>query len=243
LPAQSTSDWSIASYSHEPDEDEIAVLQELYVEAAKRAVQAGFDIVYVYGSHGVLPVQFLSRFYNKRTDKYGGSFENRAHFWIETIEKVKEGIADDAAVCVRLSVDEIMGPDGVEAKEDGIRFVELATSQGHVDLRDLNLSTFSEWGEDVGSSRFYKTNHQAPFARHFKQAVKVSVINVGRLTSPDDMVQVIESGQAHIIGGARPSIADPFIPKKIEEGCVEDIRECIGCNICISRWERGAALV
>ncbi len=242
-PTQSTSDWSIASYSHEPDEDEIAELQEMYVEAAKRAVQAGFDIVYVYGSHGVLPVQFLSRFYNKRSDKYGGSFENRARFWIETIEKVKEGVGDDAAICVRLSVDQIMGPDGVEAEEDGIRFVELATSQGHVDLWDLNLSTFSEWGEDAGSSRFYKTNHQAPFTRHFKQAAKVPVINVGRLTSPDDMVQVIESGQADIIGGARPSIADPFLPKKIEEGCIEDIRECIGCNICISRWERGAALV
>jgi len=79
-PTQSTSDWSIASYSHEADEYEIAELQNRYVEATKRAVQAGFDIVYVYGSHGVLPVQFLSRFYNKRTDKYGGSFESRARF-------------------------------------------------------------------------------------------------------------------------------------------------------------------
>ncbi|SVE11684.1 uncharacterized protein METZ01_LOCUS464538, partial [marine metagenome] len=71
-PTQSTSDWSIATYSHEPDEAEIVELQDMYVEASKRAVQAGFDIVYVYGSHGVLPVQFLSRFFNRRTDKYGG---------------------------------------------------------------------------------------------------------------------------------------------------------------------------
>ena len=76
-----------------------------------------------------------------------------------------------------------------------------------------------------------------------KSVAKAPVINVGRFTSPDDMVQVIESGQADIIGGARPSIADPFLPKKIEEGRLDDIRECIGCNICISRWERGAALV
>ena len=242
-PTQSTSDWSIATYSHEADEYEIAELQDRYVEAAKRAVQAGFDIVYVYGSHGVLPVQFLSRFHNNRTDKYGGSFENRARFWMETIEKVKHGINDDAALCVRISVDQVMGPDGVQAQDDGIKFVELATERGLVDLWDLNISTFAEWGEDAGPSRFYKSNHQAPFTRGFKEAANVPVINVGRFTSPDDMAQVINSGQADIIGAARPSIADPFLPRKIDEGRTDDIRECIGCNICISRWERGAAMV
>jgi dimethylamine/trimethylamine dehydrogenase len=242
-PTQSTSDWSIASYSHEADEREIAELQNMYVEAAKRAVQAGFDIVYVYGSHGVLPVQFLSKFFNKRTDKYGGSFENRARFWLETIEKVKTAIGHEAAICVRISVDQIMGPDGVQAGEDGIGFVELATQRGLVDLWDVNVSTFSEWGEDAGPSRFYKTNHQAPFTRHIKSVAKAPVINVGRFTSPDDMIEVIASGQADIIGAARPSIADPFLPRKIDEGRVEDIRECIGCNICISRWERGASMV
>ena len=231
-PTQSTSDWSIATYSHEADEYEIAELQDRYVEAAKRAVQAGFDIVYVYGSHGVLPVQFLSRFHNNRTDKYGGSFENRARFWMETIEKVKHGINDDAALCVRISVDQVMGPDGVQAQDDGIKFVKLATERGLVDLWDLNISTFAEWGEDAGPSRFYKSNHQAPFTRGFKEAANVPVINVGRFTSPDDMAQVINSGQADIIGAARPSIADPFLPRKIDEGRTDDIRECIGCNIC-----------
>jgi dimethylamine/trimethylamine dehydrogenase len=105
------------------------------------------------------------------------------------------------------------------------------------------LSTFAEWGEDAGPSRFYKSNHQEPFTRGFKDAANVPVINVGRFTSPDDMAQVITSGQADIIGAARPSIADPFLPRKIDEGRTEDIRECIGCNICISRWERGAAMV
>ena len=242
-PTQSTSDWSIATYSHEPDEAEIIELQDMYVEAAKRAVQAGFDIVYVYGSHGVLPVQFLSRFYNRRTDKYGGSFENRARFWLETIEKVKEAVGHESAIAVRISIDQIMGPEGIQAEDEGIGFVELATRQGLVDLWDVNVATFSEWGEDAGPARFYKTNHQAPFTKHVKSVAKAPVINVGRFTSPDDMIQVINSGQADIIGGARPSIADPFLPKKIEEGRLDDIRECIGCNICISRWERGAPLV
>ena len=150
---------------------------------------------------------------------------------METIEKVKQGVNDDAAVCVRISVDQVMGPDGVQAQDDGINFVELATERGLVDLWDLNLSTFAEWGEDAGPSRFYKSNHQEPFTRGFKDAANVPVINVGRFTSPDDMAQVITSGQADIIGAARPSIADPFLPRKIDEGRTEDIRECIGCNI------------
>ena len=69
------------------------------------------------------------------------------------------------------------------------------------------------------------------------------MVNTGRFTSPDEMVDVIKSGQCDFIGAARPSIADPFLPNKIYEGRNEDIRECIGCNICISRWERGAPLI
>ncbi|MEE9301366.1 MAG: FAD-dependent oxidoreductase, partial [Alphaproteobacteria bacterium] len=147
------------------------------------------------------------------------------------------------AIACRISVDQMMGPDGIEASEDPVRFAELAEKEGVVDIWDVNVCDFMEWGEDAGPSRFYKANHQAPFTKFIRQATKAPVINVGRLTSPDDMAEVIRSGQADIIGAARPSIADPFLPKKIEEGRNEDIRECIGCNICISRWERGTLLV
>ena len=74
---------------------------------------------------------------------------------METIEKVKHGINDIAAVCERISVDQAMGPDGVQAQNGGIKFVELATERGLVDLWELNLITFAEWGEDAGPSRFY----------------------------------------------------------------------------------------
>ncbi len=242
-PVQAASNWALSSYAHEADEQDILDLQQLYVEAAKRGVQAGFDIVYVYGSHGVLPAQFLSPFTNKRTDKYGGSIENRARFWLEALEKVKTAVGHEAAVAVRISVDQVMGVEGIQSHEEGVKFVELATEQGLVDLWDLNLSIFDEWGEDAGPSRFYKANHQAPFTKHIKGAAKAPVINVGRFTSPDDMVNVITSGQADIIGSARASVADPFLPNKINEGCTDDIRECIGCNICISKWERGTSLI
>jgi len=241
-PGQFITPYTPGRAGHEADEDEIEDQLTRYVEAAKRALDAGFDVIYCYGSHGVLPFQFLSKFYNKRTDKYGGSFENRARFWLELVERTRRVIEGQAALCVRLSMDQLIGPDGLEAKDDGIRFVELATRQGLVDVWDINISDQFEWGEDAGPSRFYKSNHQAPFVREVKRVAKAPVINVGRLTSPDDMVEIIRSGQADIIGAARPSIADPFLPKKIEEGRTEDIRECIGCNICISGWERGARI-
>lgn len=238
-PTQIASEYEHLTYPREADEDDIRDLISMYVEAAKRAERAGFDIIYVYGAHSYLPLQFLSKFYNKRTDKYGGSLENRARFWIETLAAVKRAVGDRCAIATRFAIDTLYGPDGVEVGEDGLKFVELATKEGLVDLWDVNIGDIAEWGEDAGPSRFYKANHQAPWVKDVKRIAKAPVLGVGRVTSPDDMVKIISSGQADIIGAARPSIADPFLPKKIEEGRLEDIRECIGCNICISRWEVG----
>ncbi len=238
-----TADYARGAYSHVCDDDDIREIQQIYVDAAKRAVQAGFDIAYVMGSHSTIAMHFLSPLTNKRTDGYGGSLENRARFWLETLEKAKTAVGDECAVAVRLAVDQVMGSDGIQAHEEGVQFVELASREGLVDLWDVNICDFLEWGEDAGPSRFYKANHQAPFTKHIRAAAKAPVLNVGRFTSPDDMADAINSGQIDIIGAARPSVSDPFLPNKIDEGRVEDIRECIGCNICISRWERGAPLI
>jgi dimethylamine/trimethylamine dehydrogenase len=239
----SSSDWMMGATSHAMDIDDIKRYQNSYAEASKRAVQAGFDVIYMMGAGGFLPEQFLSKFYNKRSDDYGGSFENRARFWIETLEVMKEAVGDDAAIATRMSATHYLGADGIQPEDEAVRFVELATKEGLVDLWDVITSIFYEWGEHAGSSRFYKSNHEAPFTKVVKDVAKVPVVNIGRFTSPDDMAEIVRSGQCDIIGTARPSIADPYLPKKIEEGRTEDIRECIGCNVCISRWERGAPLI
>ncbi len=237
------SEVALQTYAHEADSDEIRALIERYAEAAKRARDAGFDIVYAYGSHRALPVQFLSPRFNRRTDEYGGSFENRARFWIETLAALKAAVGESCAIVARISIDQLLGPEGIEIFEDGFRFVEYAEAEGLVDLWDVNITKIMEWAEDAGPSRFYKANHQAPWVKHVKTVAKQPVLCVGRLTSPDDMAAIVASGQADIIGAARPSIADPFLPKKIEEGRLAEIRECIGCNVCISRWERGSLMV
>ena len=233
---------TVSAYGRYMSLDEIRRVQDLYATAALRAVEAGCDFVYVYGSHMQLPLAFLSALRNTRTDAYGGSFENRARFWRETIEKVRQAAGDKLAIGTRIAIDTLEGPAGIETNGDGVRFVEHVDEL--VDFWDLTIGT-QEWGDNAGPSRFFPTNHQAPFTSPVKAGNHTNkpVIGVGRFTDPDVMVEVIESGLYDIIGAARPSIADPFLPKKIEEGRLDEIRECIGCNECVARWEIGGPIV
>jgi dimethylamine/trimethylamine dehydrogenase len=182
-------------------------------------------------------LQFLSKYYNKRTDKYGGSIENRARFWIETLEKVRNAVGKDCAIATRFAVDTLYGDAGVEVERDGVAFAKLADPL--VDLWDIDVGDIAEWGEDAGPSRFYQQGHQVPWTKIIKQVVTKPVLGVGRFTDPEKMTEIVTKKYADIIGAARPSISDPWLPKKIEEGRYDDIRVCIGCNVCISRWEIG----
>lgn len=198
--------------------------------AALRAKQAGYDIVYIYAAHGMgMPQHFLSRRHNRRTDEYGGSFENRARLMKEMIEVTKDAVGDTCAVAVRFGIEELLGPDGITAKEDGRALVEYLGELP--DLWDVNLS---DWSNDSVSSRFSSEGHQAEYICEVKQLTSKPVVGVGRYTSPDSMVSIVKKGLVDFVGAARPSIADPFLPNKINENRLDEIRECIGCNICVS---------
>ena len=175
-PSQISSDLDSVVVPKTMELADIRRAQGEWVAAAKRARGAGFDIIYVYGSHTYLPTQFLSPVYNRRTDAYGGSFENRARFWLEAIELVKQAVGDDVAIAVRIAAD-TLELSGVPI-EEGLEFIRAADPM-------------------------------------------------------DDLWDVV-------IGAARPSISDPFLPEKIEQGRYDEIRECIGCNACYSRsiWGR-----
>src|SRR5207247_8351500 len=103
-PSQLASDYHPFVVPKAMELSDIRRVREDWVRAATLSRDAGYDIVYVYGGHSYLPLQFLSPFYNKRTDEYGGSLENRARFWIETIEQVREAVGDDCAIAGRISV-------------------------------------------------------------------------------------------------------------------------------------------
>lgn len=203
--------------------------------AALRAKKAGYDIVYVYAAHDLaLPMQFLSPRHNQRTDEYGGSIDNRARLLREMIEVTRDAVGETCAVAVRLSVDELSGLDGITADREGRQVIE---SLGEIpDLWDVNVS---DWANDSRSSRFGKEGWQEPYVRFVKSVTSKPVVGVGRFTSPDAMASQVRRGILDLIGAARPSIADPFLPRKIEEGRPEDIRECIGCNYCVKTANHG----
>jgi len=230
-PSQLPSNLFAMTTPRELDFDDIVRVQDAYVAAALRARDAGFDIVYVYGAHGYLPVQFLSPFSNRRTDAYGGSLENRARFWLEALEKVRAAVGGDCAVAVRVGVD----PEGIVGAgiDDVVSFVRLA--EDLVDLWDVNTSTISQPWLDMRPSRLAPQGYQREWQRQVKAATSKPVVGVSRFTNPDVMAEAIRRGDLDAIGAARPVIADPFLPRKVDEGRLDEIRECIGCNVCISQ--------
>ena len=197
-------------------------------EAALRAKRAGFDIVYVYAGHDYLPFQFLSRRSNDRSDEYGGSLENRVRLLREMLEDTKEAIGESCAVALRLAVDELHGPQGITSDGEGRDVVAMLAELP--DLWDVNVA--GSLGNDSKSSRFSVEGFQETYVSFVKGLTTKPVVSVGRFTSPDTMVSQIKRGIQDFIGAARPSIADPFLPNKIKEGREDEIRECIGCNMC-----------
>ena len=220
------------------DKQDIADVRKWHRAAARRARDIGFDIVYVYASHMMgLPGDFITERVNRRTDEYGGVIENRARLLRELIEDTKEEIGSDCAVAVRFGVDEGIGDAGYTCSGDGRRVVEMLAELP--DLWDVNVQNINL---DVMTARFADEGWQEPFTAFVKQVTTKPVVAVGRYTSPDRMVSLIRNGLVDLIGAARPSIADPFLPKKIEEGRIDDIRECIGCNMCLSMQYMGGAI-
>ena len=212
------------------DKEDIRNIRKWHRNAAIRAKKAGFDIVYCYAGHDLsLPMHFLLKRYNNRTDEYGGSLENRVRFLRELIEDTKDAIGDTCGVALRLAVDELMGEDGLTYQGEGHDIVAMLAELP--DLWDVNVSS---WKNDSATSRFKKEGYQEQYIGFVKSMTTKPVVAVGRYTSPDSMVSVIKRGVMDLIGSARPSISDPFLPEKIKEDRLEDIRECIGCNICAS---------
>ncbi len=210
------------------DLDEIASFRRWHRDAALRARQAGFDIVYVYAGHEYLPFQFLSPRFNHRRDSYGGNFENRARLLRELIEDTREAVGDDCAVAVRLAIDEFHGDGGITCEGEGRRVIEYLGELP--DLWDIALG--GGFGNDSCSSRFSTEGFQEKYVAEVKSLTSRPVVSVGRFTSPDTMAGQIRRGVQDFIGAARPSIADPFLPNKINQGLEDQVRECIGCNIC-----------
>ena len=212
---------------------DIEIFREMYRAAARRALAAGFDIVYVYANHGYLLHNFLNPEFNQRCDEYGGLIENRVRLLQEVIHDVGEVIAGRAALAVRFSL-----PRDSDQDEQGL----IPAFKLVAELPDLWDITASDYNHEMGSSRFIKEAANQALVAKVKSMTSKPVVSVGRFTSPDTMLKQITSGVQDFIGAARPSIADPFLPEKIAAGRFDDIRECIGCNICYAHNSLGVPI-
>jgi dimethylamine/trimethylamine dehydrogenase len=209
---------------------DIKTFRQWHVDAALRAKKAGYDIIYTYAAHGTMTLlyQFLLSRYNTRTDEYGGSLDNRVRLLREVLTDLKDAVGDSCAVALRFAVDELLGNEGMSQSEAQDIVGTLAELP---DLWDVNVAA---WHNDSLPSRFGNEGSQQSYIEFVKKLTSKPVVGVGRFTSPDTMVSQIKNGVIDLIGAARPSIADPFLPNKINEGREDEIRECIGCNMCTS---------
>jgi dimethylamine/trimethylamine dehydrogenase len=217
----------------EMDTADIREYRAWHRAAALRAKEAGFDIVYVYAAHTYLLAQFLDPVINQRRDEYGGRLENRLRLLREVLEETKEAVGQSCAVAVRIEVDDEDG-DGEEERRAMLEMIRH--------LPDLFDVTIADYYQEMGVSRFVKEGSIEPFIAHVRALTGKPVVSVGRFTSPETMLDQVKRGVLDLIGAARPSIADPFLPLKIREGRFEDIRECIGCNICYASDVRAVPL-
>ncbi len=217
------------------DKEDIRELKRWHVEAAVRAQRAGFDIVYVYACHWYLLKEFLNPS-NQRSDEYGGSLENRVRLLRELIEETKEAVGDTCAVAVRFAASS-GGPDDDQDTAEPRAVVELLA-----DLPDLWDITVHDYSHEMGSSRFVQEGSLEATVSWVKEVTNKPVVSVGRFTSPETMLRLVRQGVIDLVGAARPSIADPFLPQKISEGREDDIRECIGCNICYAGDQTGTPI-
>ena len=219
--------------------EEIKDIMKSWQLAAEIATAAGFDAIEVHGHVGYIIDQFLSPLWNKRKDEYGGSPENRARFAIEVLEAIKRGAGKDMPVIYRISMDHQI--PGGRTLEDSIELLRILDDNG-VDAFDVDCGCYEH--EDLVYPTFYRGDACMQYVcETARKATDKPIMNAGNHT-PETALKLVESGLADFAMFGRPLIADPYLPKKLMENRVEDVRPCIRCNEeCIGRiWGRFSKL-
>lgn len=218
----------------------IEEIQAGYASAARRLRDAGLDGVEVVASHGYLPAQFLNPRVNLRTDRYGGSPENRLRFLRETIAAIRDAVGREPVVGLRISIDEIT-PEGL-TPEDVLPALAVLDGDGLIDYVSVvagTSATLAGSGHIVPPMTMPNA-YTAPLAARAKAVVSVPVIVAGRINQPQEAERILELGQADACAMTRALISDPLLPMKAAEGRTDEIRACVGCNqACIGHFHAG----
>ncbi len=215
------------------DED-IERVANCYADAAVLCQKAGIDMVLVHGGHGWLLGQFMSPTMNHRTDKWGGSLENRMRFPLLVIEKIRKACKNNMLIEYRMSGSEII--EGGYGIEEGIKMAEIL--DGKADIIHVSAGVHEDPDAFVVThpSMFIEHGCNVHLAAEIKKHVKTPVATVGGLNDPDMMEQIIASGQADIVEIARQSICDPYFPEKAFSGRKDDITKCCRCFTCFYNY-------
>ncbi|MGI5937102.1 MAG: FAD-dependent oxidoreductase [Oscillospiraceae bacterium] len=219
-------------------EEDMEIIADRFAEAAWLLKTAGYDMCLIHGGHGWLLGQFLSPLYNRRTDEYGGSLENRARFPIMVIDRVRQKVGPDFLIEYRFSCSEEI--EGGLTKEEGIAFAKMIDDK--VDILHVSCGLDIE---DAQAVRLHPTMFLPHGVNvHYAQAVKAAgvkspVIAVGAISDPEMAEEILESGKADIVAMARALIADPEFPEKARTGRAKEIRPCLRCLDCLTGMHTG----
>jgi 2,4-dienoyl-CoA reductase-like NADH-dependent reductase (Old Yellow Enzyme family)/thioredoxin reductase len=211
-------------------------LVEKFGDAAERAVAAGFELIEIHGAHGYLVNQFLSRFSNIRDDEYGGDIQGRTRFAREVVEEIRRRVGESFPISFKISAQEFC-PNGLTVQES-IQVLKPIVEAG-VDVVQVSAGNDAtpEW---IAQPMFMKQACLADSAEKIREALRIPVMAVGRINDPVLADEIITKGKADLVCIGRGLLADPEMPKKAEEGRIEDIRTCIACNTCMeSIFRRG----
>lgn len=205
-----------------------------YGNVAQLAKRAGFEMLMIHGGHGWLLNQFLSPYFNQRTDEYGGSLENRCRFVIEVLKCVREAVGSKFPIEFRISGSELF--DGGYDLAEGIRIAQQI--EPYIDLLHVSAGTYQKGFGDTHPSMFKEHGCNVYLAAEIKKHVSIPVATIGGLNSPKQMEEIIAEGKADIVYMARALLADPFLPRKVTENREEEIVKCLRCFTCMA--ERAA---
>lgn len=221
--------------------EEIRTIISQFGDTALRAKKAGFDGIEVHAGHGYLLAEFLSPYSNKRSDEYGGSFENRIRIVREVIADIREKTGRDFPVTIRFSVIEDLegGRDIAESRVLALEFEDMG-----FDAISVSSGIYSTYSKGIVSTMYVAHAWLTDFAAEIKKLVSIPVIVANRINEPKMANTLIKMGKTDFVAMGRASLADPFLPKKAREGHLEDIRYCIGClQGCIYRTDPVTCLV
>lgn len=230
LPVWGPSAIPSVAYGEIPKEMEIEDIRELIEGFAITAVnmrEAGFDGVQIHAAHSYLIGQFLSPYYNHRTDEYGGDEEGRCRLLFEVINRVRSALGNDFVVGVRFSGDEFL-PGGLSL-DDMKRLTSKVVKTGKIDFIDVSAGTYNNFGVMIPPMGF-PTGMNIPLAAGIREAAEdIPVLAVGRINDPLLAEQILADGYADLVGMTRAMLCDPELPIKAREGRLDEIRPCIGC--------------